>query len=183
MVLTPIGYLAGQELDSGSWLSRLWTRATGEKSCAQNESKATDVFDPYIQLSADVDSLKVIQEGFNSRCNAIEHSLSDFASTKGAVAEVKRDLVELSAELRSLKSVVGELNLRCDALGRSLAELESIKGIIADVGTGLGELQSLLRASNEKVARFEANGKVLSRLLGLLVILWAFSTLWLLLRR
>lgn len=183
LILTPIGYLAGQEVDSQNWLSRLWNWSRGEHPRAEHESNTIAALDPYIQVSADIDSLRAIQEGFNFRCNAVEHSLSDLASIKGGVAEVKSDLASLSAQVGSLNSSTGKLNLRCDALAESLADLAATKGKIAEVENSLGELQSSVRANNDKAVRLEAKARVLSLLLGVLAVLWAFSTLWLFLRR
>lgn len=135
LILTPIGYLAGQEIDSQSWLPWLWTRSRTEQPRAQNESK---IAEELIQLAADIDSLREILGGFNFRCDALEHSLADLASIKGNITEVQ---------------------------------------------SMLGELQSSMRTSNDRTARFESKARVLSQLLGLLAILWASSTLWLLLRR
>ena len=183
LIVTPIGYLVGQEADSGNWWSKGWAWVKGKQPRAQNESKSADVFDRYMQVSAELDSLTVILEGFNSRCNAIEQSLSELVSVKGGVAEVKSDLASLSAQVDSLNSLMGKVNLRCDALADSLADLAAVKAKIAEVENSLGELQSSVRTTNDKAARFEAKARFLSQLLGLLAVLWASSTLWLLLRR
>jgi hypothetical protein len=138
LILVPVGYLVGQEIDSQGWASRLLDRLRGVRRGNENAPPKVEDVDPTVQTLADIDSLRLVLDGLNARCDAVESSLADLASVRA-----------------------------------SLAGAES----------KLGELRTCTQKVSDRATRLEREIRVLCRLVGLLAILWASSTLWLLLRR